>query len=211
MGSMGSGGHNWRHRGTVEGCRRIDAAKMQKHGVLADGWFGRWTWTSEDGEQNYIHVFGGRHFVRLNYRYRQNGGDWQDVSETVHLDWSPRNFGGEQAYFRCPRCNARRRYLIGAGRRFLCRTCHGLVHASSREGRSDRIFRKGWKVKRKIGADLALGGHRGTRPKGMHRVTHARLLAEVDELESAAMDDSYRLLMRMQARSIRWRQPDFWQ
>ena len=211
MGGTGSGGQNWRHRGTVEGWRRIDAAIMQKRGVLQEGWFGRWSWSSDDGEENYIHVFGGLHSIKLSYRYRRNGEKWQDISETVQLDWSARHFGGEQAYFRCPRCHARRKHLIGAGKRFLCQSCHGLVHSSSREGRSDRIFRKSWKVKRKVGADLALGGHRGTRPRGMHKTTHARLLAEIDELESAAMDDSYRMLMRMQSRTMRWRRPDFWQ
>ncbi|NBC19767.1 MAG: hypothetical protein GVY06_01760 [Alphaproteobacteria bacterium] len=211
MGGMGSGGQNSRHRGTVEGWRRIDAAKMQKHGELAVGWFGRWTWTSDDGEENYIHLSGGHHSIRLSYRYRQNGGDWQDVSQTVHLDWSPRHFGGEQAYFLCPKCGSRRRYLVGAGARFLCQACHGLVHAASREGESDRVFRRMWKVKRKIGAELALGGLRGAKPKGMHRATHDRLMAELDGLERAALDDSYRMLMRLQARGgrRRWSRPDF--
>lgn len=211
MGGLGSGGHNRRQYGTVEGWRRIDAVKMQNEGVLCDGWVGRWTWTSEDGEENSILVSGGQHAVQLRYRFRSNGGDWQDVSETVPLDRSPRHFGGDQAYFRCPECRSRRRYLIGAGRRFLCRACHGLVHGSSRESRQDRVFRKSWKLKQRIGADLALGGHRGTRPKGMHRSTHARLLAEIDALESAAMDDCYRLLMRIEARPLRSHRPDFWQ
>ncbi|MEO0818235.1 MAG: hypothetical protein AAFX86_13145 [Pseudomonadota bacterium] len=212
MGGMGSGGNNWRHRGTIEGHRRIDATKMQKHGVLRDGWFGRWAWTSDDDEQNFIHVIGGRHSVRLSYRFRQNRAPWQDIDETVALDWSPRHFGGSQACFPCPRCGSRRRFLVGAGAHFLCQTCHGLVHASSREGQSDRVFRKMWRVKRKIGAELALGGFRGFRPKGMHRATHDRLMAKVDELEAAAMDDSYRMLMRMQSRGGRrkWSRPDFW-
>ncbi|MEL6663133.1 MAG: hypothetical protein AAFR33_09015 [Pseudomonadota bacterium] len=212
MGGMGSGGHNWRYRGTVEGWRRIDAALLQKRGVLSNGWTGTITWTSDDGDTNLINVFGGRDSIRLSYRQRINGGSWQDVSERVAIDWSPRHFGSGQAYFLCPRCGSRRRFLVGAGARFLCRTCHGLVHASSREGQSDRVFRKMWKVKRKIGAELALGGFRGPKPKGMHRAPHDRLMADVDELESAAMDDSYRMLMRMQSRGgrRRWSRPDFW-
>lgn len=212
MGGMGSGGHNWRYRGTVEGWRRIDAAKLQRRGLLVNGWAGCINWTSDDGETNSINVFGGRDRIRLSYRHRVNGGPWQDVSETIAIDWSPRHFGSGQAYFLCPKCGSRRRYLVNSSARFLCRACHGLVHASSREGESDRVFRRMWKVKRKIGAELALGGFRGLKPKGMHRATHDRLMAQVDALEAAAMDDSYRGLMRMMARGGRRRRarPDFW-
>lgn len=210
MGGLGSGGQNWRHRETVEGWRRIDAGWLKQRGLLKEGVSGTVTWTSENGETNLIHVFGGRDSILLSYRYRSNGGPWKDVDETVWLDWAARHFGGAQAYFLCPKCGSRRRHLIGAGARFLCRACHGLVHASSREGESDRVFRKMWKVKRRVGAELALGGFRGFRPKGMHQSTHERLLAELDALETAAMDDSYRMLMRMHARTRRPKVPEFW-
>lgn len=213
MGGMGSGGHNWRWRGTVEGHRRLDCLLLRKRGLLVDGSSGTITWTSGDGEKNFIHVLGGRHSIQLIYNFRRNGGAWQDVCETVHLDWSPRHHGGAQPYFGCPKCGSRRRYLIGAGARFLCRACHGLVHAASREGHSDRVFRRSWKLKRRIGADLAVGGPRGTRPKGMHQATYAKLLRAVEETECAAMDDSYLALLRMQSRGWRKRErarADFW-
>lgn len=213
MGGMGSGGHNLRWRSTVEGWRRIDAGLFRTRGLLRDGVEGSVTWMSDSGETNLIRVFGGRDQIRLSYRYRSNGGPWQDVEERVAINWSARHHGGAQAYFLCPECGARRRHLIGAGRRFLCRACHGLVYGFSREGPSDRVFRKMWKVKRKIGADLALGGRRGPKPKGMHTATHARLSAQVDRLERAALDESHRVLMQIQSRCQRTRagaQPDFW-
>jgi len=213
MGGLGSGGHNRKHRATVEGWRRIDACWFQKRGLFQVGVLSTITWTSQSGETHLIRVFGGRAQIQLSYRHRVNGGPWRDVSEPVAIDWNPRAHGGAQAYFLCPKCGARRRYLIGAGTRFLCRACHGLVHASSREGRSDRVFRKMWKVKRKIGADLALGGPRGPKPKGMQMATHARLSAQVDALERAALDDSYHALLRMQSRGSQRRaraRPDFW-
>lgn len=215
MGGIGSGGHNRHWRGTVEGSRRIDACLFQKHDLFKDGVLGTVTWTSENGETNLIHVFGGRVQIQLSYRYCVDGGPWRDVREQVAIDWSPRAYGGAQAYFLCPECGTRRRDLIGAGARFLCRACHGLVHASSRESRGDRVFRKLWKAKRKIGADPALGGLRGSRPKGMHTATHARFSKQVDELERAALDNSYQELIRIQSRSWRaqpreWARSDFW-
>jgi len=114
MGGMGSGGHNWRHRGTVEGYRRIDAGLLHTKGMLEDGVSGTVIWTTESGEKNFIHVFGGRSIIRLSYRSRSNGGPWTDVNETVRLDWAKRHFGGAQAYFLCPKCASRRRHLIGA-------------------------------------------------------------------------------------------------
>lgn len=200
MGGAGSGGHNRHHNGSVEGGSSIDAAYLQKHGILTDGWTGTISWTRNDGDKNSINLFGGRDCVRLFYRHRFSG-PWQDVNETIAIDWSPRHYGGSQAYFLCPKCSTRRRYLISAGARFLCRTCHGLVNASSREGKSDRIFRRIWKVKRKVAAEPALGGFRGLKPKGMHHATHARLLAEIDALEALALDDSYRILLGLQSAS----------
>ena len=216
MGGAGSGGHNKSWRGTAESYRRIDSVWLQKHCAQAAGWSGHITWTSAQGpsapsETNFINVSGGRDELTLSYRFRDNGGPWQDVCERVAVDWSPRRHGGGQAYFLCPRCASRRRFLIGAGPRFLCTMCHGLVNASTREGEVDRVFRKLWKIKRRIGADLALEGRRGTRPKGMHRATYARLVKQVEMLERAATNECCRRLMQTRSRGWRSRaRPGFW-
>ena len=90
MGGFGSGGHNLRHRSTVEGWRRIDAAMMQSRGLLTNGWAGTITWTSNDGETNLIRVFGGHDEIRLSYRDRINGSAWHNMDERVTIDWSLR-------------------------------------------------------------------------------------------------------------------------
>jgi hypothetical protein len=218
MGGFGSGGHNLRHRGTVEGWRRIDAAFLQKRGLLTDGWAGTPTWTSDDGETHLINVFGGRDEIRLSYRQRVNGGPWQDVDERVAIEWSPRTYGGAQAYFLCPRCAARRRYLIGAGVRFLCRACHGLVHASSRQRPGDRATRRNQKLRARLGVGQGLGDWIGPKPKGMHARTFDRIRGRIHAAEADVHDDMLavlnRLTRRTERRPRRTGQPranrDFW-
>lgn len=200
MGGLGSGGWNRRHYGVVEAHRTLDAARLQREGCLTDGWFGSWTWTSSDGDKNSIVVAGGRDAVTLVYRARIGDGDWTAMEERVALDWSPRRFGGAQAYFRCPGCARRVRFLSGAGPRFLCRTCHGLVHASTRERDGDRAMRRARKLRRRIGAEDCLDGAIGLKPKGMHQTTYDRILDDIAAAERAVWDDGLRLLQRIERR-----------
>lgn len=196
MGGLGSGGHNRLHNGCVEQHRRIDAVIMQKQDVLMDGWAGTWTWTCSDGEENYIKLFGGGDHIRLKYRFRSNGGPWQPVEETVWLYWSRRHFGGAQAYFSCPRCFSRVRYLYGAGPRFLCRACHGLAYCSSTESQSDRSFRKVRKLRASIGAGQGLEDLIPARPKYMRKARYKKIVQRIEQGEREVMDELLNMMRR---------------
>lgn len=198
MGGLGSGGHNRLHNGCVEHHRRIDAVTMQNQGVLRDGWSGTWTWTSSDGEENFIKLLGGKDQIRLKYRFRSNGGPWQPVEETVWLIWSPRHFGGAQAYFSCPHCSARVRYLYGAGPRFLCRACHGLAYASSTESQSDRSFRKVRKLRASIGAGQGLEDLIPSRPKYMRKARYEEIVQRIEQGEREVLDEFLVIMRRFE-------------
>lgn len=200
MGGLGSGGHNRRWRGTVEGCRRLSANTMERSGVFREGWSGRWGWTSDGGETtNWIWIAGGRDEVRLEFKFREAGGDWQPVRQTVLVTRIPKPYGGTQVYYLCPRCGRRVLHLYGAQARFLCRPCSGLVHSSSRERHSDRALRQARKIRRRLGAEPGFD-YPAFRPKHMKRATYERLYEQLQTKEAESWDDALRLLRRWQKR-----------
>lgn len=69
-------------------------------------------------------------------------------SYVVELTWTP-CFGSSRAWFRCPRCHSRRRYLYldPPKQRLQCRDCAGLVYRS----------RQGWGVAFFMAAERPLG------------------------------------------------------
>lgn len=182
MGGLGSGNHYRTHGDSLEHHRRLDINKVSKAGALLKGWEGRWTWTSSDGEENYINLVGGIEQVELIYRFRKGDEDWISMRETVPIHYVTCHYGGKRALFGCPKCGRRVRFLYGAGPRFLCRHCYDLVHASSREGVFDRKLRKVHKIRRRLGADLALESYL-PRPKGMHQATYEKLVNEAEAIE----------------------------
>lgn len=210
MGGFGSGGHNNRGYSTVEHHRRIDAVKLQKKDVLRQGWTGTWTWTSDDGEKNFINLFGGHDEIRLSFRYRRNGGEWQSVEQRVSIEWSPRHYGGAQAYFQCPGCGSRVRYLYGADRRFLCSGCYKLVHASARESHNDRVWRKVRKLRSSVGAEPGLEGYIPPRPRYMRKARYQDIVDSIHRHEYQVLLQYERLLGRIDRGRTTTTRPGFW-
>ena len=113
-----------------------------------------------------------RHGIRLLAGFREL------ARQTVKLDKTPCNYGGQRPWFRCPGCDRRVAVLYGEklangasvkNRRFKCRRCHNLFYPSQRETWSDRMFRKSEKFW------IRMGGWSGGKPKGMHWRTYNRL------------------------------------
>ncbi len=57
----------------------------------------------------------------------------------LELSRKPNGFGGSQAFFLCPACGRRARYLYLTGAAFLCRKCARLNYKSQQETRSETI------------------------------------------------------------------------
>ena len=108
--------------------------------------------------------------------------------------------------------------LCAGGVRYLCRTYHGLVHASIQERPGNRAPRKNEKLRRRIGAEIGLGDWIGPKPKGIHHKTFEKISARIRAAESEFYDDMLVLLNRMkrttERRSARIgggeRVQDFW-
>jgi len=110
--------------------------------------------------------------------YSVNG---EPTQERVPLDWTACNYGGARPWVLCPRCSRRVAILYG-GRRFLCRHCHGLTYASTRQDASDRAIEKARKIQKRLGGDGNMTRPLPwQKPKGMHWDTFNRLRHEYHE------------------------------
>ena len=125
MGGIGSG-RRWGNgfRGTTDGYRSIDVRRWRRDGLLEPGRAFGWKWSRDGDEVASIRARVGHGNVRLVYRQRSFGEDWQDMDYPVWLDWTTCHLGGKRPWFLCPargcgRCVA---VLYGGGV-FACRNC----------------------------------------------------------------------------------------
>jgi hypothetical protein len=113
------------------------------------------------------------------YRYRRRlGGEWEDLEESVPLEWTPCNFGGERPWFVFPgvvngvRCSRRVAILYGPGKYFLCWYCYDLRYESQREDKKDRALRRAQKIRQRLSGSANMLELFPERPKGMHHDTY---------------------------------------
>lgn len=123
---------------------------------------------------------------------RSPDDDWEDVTYTVPLVWSPCTKGGERPYFRCPGlregrpCFRRVAKLYSGGRYFLCRHCYRLTYESRSEARYDRHLRRANKLRQAIGGEPGTESLIPPRRKGQWARTYEAKLAKIIELEALA-------------------------
>lgn len=129
-------------------------------------------------------------------------------SETLELSRKVNGFGGSQAFFLCPACGERRRYLYQVGATFLCRKCAQLNYKSQQETRSGSMyfFRKGcdlvdkhldaWPRVRPDGFSFC--AWIPERPRYMHQTTYRRYLRRFSKYQEQhqirEMEDMMRIL-----------------
>jgi hypothetical protein len=199
MGGLGSGGHNNKGRRTVEGQYRLDASDLKRRGLCRTGNVSNLFWKgSDDAPGPSMQVTGGEDAITLSYSWKRGDEPWQKHTERIALLHHERNFGGAETYFLCPKCARTAKRLYGGGVRYLCRTCHGLVHSSTQERPGNRATRKNQKLRRRVGAEIGLGDEIGPKPKGMHRKTFERISEQIHAAEAEVYDDMLVLLNRMQ-------------
>lgn len=130
---------------------------------------------------------------------RRDTGWYQEIQ----LDRIRNGFGGSRAYWLCPHCRGRYRYLYLAGERFICRKCAKLNYRCQQETRhSTNHMRKGlalakkhlcWKPERSVYPD-AFPYLLPTKPKGMHWSTYERHLSRFKDYQKKYESDSWREL-----------------
>lgn len=199
MGGLGSGGHNNKGRGLVEGHYRLDASQLKRMGAFAEGYDGRLTWQHADGMPGpSVRVLGGSDAIQIECVAKRPDGSWERRKEHIPLLTSYRNYGGAQTYFGCPRCATRVKRLYIGSAKFLCRHCLGLVFTSSQERSVDRAFRRMRKLRRRVGANTGLDDPIGPKPKAMHQRTFDRLFNQILDAEAEVNDSFIPVLARLQ-------------
>lgn len=162
----GAGRPGW--HGKAENHRSIDVRRFKRENMLRPG---SWSWQWRDSATNEvvssIGVTGSAHAITLNY----TAGD-HSITERIGVTFTACGFGGERAWFSCPRCHERAAKLYLRATRFACRNCHRLVYASQ----SEDLMGRAWRVQRKLEARL---GPNMSRVKGMHRATREKIMQQI--------------------------------
>ena len=146
MGGSGSTRWNWySKRWTAEDClrlsifdlRRLFGAPVFVQQMPTATWI---LWTRRDGSIS-SSVSCGLVWIPtplLTLRYTPRGAA-QEITNTVELQATPCNYGGERWWFTCPTCKRRvgvlfyRRAVLIHGAEWACRHCHNLTYTSAQE------------------------------------------------------------------------------
>jgi hypothetical protein len=158
----------------IESYQRLDIRYFHKNKLLTPGRYSTFSWTRGGEPSGNINVKVENDCLRLIYRYRDYGEEWQDVKERVYLDWTRCNYGGRRPWFLCPLCGRRVGILAAAGKLFLCRHCYRLKYWSQLETDLDRTNRKVTNLKNRLNR------------KGLHQKTRDRLQCKLLEAEMLA-------------------------
>lgn len=191
MGGIGSGRQfHYSTRSYTDDYLDLDIRVMNQRGWLDKTTCQNLTWKRNDKEIGSIKIIvetrvqfpNEKKSIRLKYKSRKNGGDWQEFDYKVELEVTKCNFGGVRHWFKCPECNKRACVLYG-GTIFKCRTCHGLVHKSRNETALDQSIRRLNKEKTKLDPNIALRIDESVewldKPKWMR---HKTFFLKIDEL-----------------------------
>ncbi|MBF0454029.1 MAG: hypothetical protein HQL72_04315 [Magnetococcales bacterium] len=127
--------------------------------------------------------------LMLSFRFRQGGGEWEEVEQPVGIVGVARHFGGEERYFVCPAvgCGRRVEKLFGAGKYFACRHCYRLSYRSQRERGIDRVISRMNQIRARLHSKP--GGTMESipiRPPYMRQERYERLRDELFTLEERA-------------------------
>jgi hypothetical protein len=109
----------------------------------------------------------------------------------VGLDWTPCPFGGERAWFLCPKCRRRCRVLHRPAKSsdpWSCRRCLRLAYATQSLPLFDRLLAKRDRAVERLGAPGGqVMGRTFEKPKWMRRSTFERLWQEALDAEVEAL------------------------
>ena len=176
----------------MEACRSLDVNRLHRDGCLRPGWSGSVSWHQDEKRVAWIRMRAEQHCLVLNYRFRRNDEDWQEVAELISIVRVSCRYGGSRPYFICPGvvkgvpCRRRVAKLYGPGRYFLCRHCYRLSYASQSEDAMDRARRRVGKIRIRLGGRSDMPEFTPPRPKGMWHSTYERLSEKASDAEMVA-------------------------
>jgi hypothetical protein len=183
MGGVGSGTWcRWGKQETTESCKRIDIRYMKRRGLLVPGTSNSLSWTCGGEPNGSIRYRYSGGCLLLDFKFRDNGGEWEPVEQIVPLTSTPCNYGNERHWFHCPRCHYRCAILYMGGSHFLCRKCYKLPYNSQMQSDLDRMAAQLNGLGERIFEHNEYG-EGWLKKKGMHQKTFERLFSRYENLE----------------------------
>lgn len=201
MGGYGSGRRS--HKQKAEHCKSLDVNRFHREGCLNPGRRGNWVWSRDNEEIGRIDYEATETALVLDYRVRQYGGDWEQITQTVPLLCIDCHYGGQRPYFRCPgvvngtACGRRVGKMFAGGRYFLCRHCYSIAYSSQSEPAYDRALRRANKMRKALGGEPGTAQFIAPKPKGMWQRTYERRRNAIEHSEHQA-----NLLFRSKYRNL---------
>ncbi len=181
MGGFGSGRNGG--KSTTGDMWALDIRRIQRAGRLTPGQSFGWKWTCNGESVANINIRTNDDRVTLNYRARDQGGEWQTMIYPVRLSWTRCNFGGQRAWWLCPAAGCGRRVaVLYGGKVYACRHCYQLAYGTQRQQPHDRACSRADKLRDRLGWEAGILNGNGIKPKGMHWATFGRLEAQHDAL-----------------------------
>ena len=123
MGGIGSG--RLGGASCTDSMHPLDLRAIKRAGLLTPGRCASWQWSRGAETVASINLRVESDSVVLDYRNRSphhHGGEWEPLSYTVRLAWTPCGFGGRRAWWLCA-------LLSVAGGAWRCCTVVGCSHA----------------------------------------------------------------------------------
>jgi len=181
LGGSGSGRPWGLGASKCEDHSSIDLAWLNRQGILKRYGWTTITWSRGGEKTGSIQVKAEQRGLRLSYRTRDWGGEWEPIEELIPFSYSATNFDGRRRWFRCPSCGRDCRVLYG-GKVYRCRRCYGLKYQSQYEPGFGRALSQAQKIREKLGGYLCVDDPFPPRPRYMHWKTYRRLKAKEAKL-----------------------------
>jgi hypothetical protein len=157
----------------------LDLSSLKRLNMLQPGFSGSLHWLRNGERVGTIGVWVQQDWIKLSYRSRPYGGEWESIEDTIPLVETEAGFGGRRKWFLCASCGRRARILYG-GRLYRCRICRGATYESQYEPFFHASHERIRRLKKRLGDRQAdTWAPIPTRPKGMHRKTYERLCDEI--------------------------------
>ena len=175
-----------REHSTTDIALALDVRKLRRAGDLGGSHKVSVRWTRGESVSSVGVSFLEGRAALVSYRVVESG---EATTEWIGIEWTFCNFGGERPWWKCPRCDRRCAIVYARGAwPFMCRLCANLTYETSQSDAFTRAISKSNKCRARLGWER--GAPFPPKPKGMHRRTWMRLVAEclaADRMESAAL------------------------
>ena len=168
MGGFGSG-RCWgsQTKGKVEHFAALDVRRLQRLGLLRPGPSFPQHWNRNGKPAASISVKAEIDRIIVSYERFIAGGEWQSERYPILLERARCNYGGQRAWFRCPRPGHRVAILYLDGI-FACRHCHQLAYSSQRIAAWERALNQAQSIRERLGGTASMYDPFPGKPKRMH-------------------------------------------